>query len=204
MRILSFFFFILIVPAATSYSQVSFSSPPQSSFRDILYWPITSSEPSIFARISFTPNTSEPNVISYSPPSTAQHESQGLVRVGLHTSNGIDPKHWTGTITSWAAIARSDGQKPMLLRLYIDTSNEFYHIALTSSSESHAASTSTSPKIQLVPLKAGSRPHLNRPVVVGPDGTSPEEAVEKTFFQKYWWVFLIITFLAMSGSGEEQ
>ncbi|KAE8338943.1 hypothetical protein BDV24DRAFT_137230 [Aspergillus arachidicola] len=195
---------ISILSAVNSYAQATTPYPSQRISTDILYWPITSSEPSIFARVSYDPTSLESDVISYSPPNAVQPESPALVRIGLYTSNGIDPEQWTGTLTSWSAIAESDGQRPML-QLYLDSSNKVYHVALTLSLlESTVASNTTSPIMKIIPLEAGPRPHLNRPVVVSPDGTNPEDVAEKTFFQKYWWVFLIITFLAMSGSGEEQ
>ncbi|KNG85775.1 hypothetical protein ANOM_005386 [Aspergillus nomiae NRRL 13137] len=193
-----------VLSTISSYAQATTPDSSQRISTDIFYWPIISSEPSVFARISYDPNSLESNVISYSPPITAQTESSNLVRVGIYTSNGIDPKQWTGTLTSWSAIAGSDGQRP-LLQLYLDSSNKVYCVALTLSLlESTIASNTTSPIMKLIPLEAGPRPHLNRPVVVTPDGTNPEDIAEKTFFQKYWWVFLIITFLAMSGSGEEK
>ncbi|KAB8069273.1 hypothetical protein BDV29DRAFT_183053 [Aspergillus leporis] len=198
--------FTVIIPilsAIISYTQAAAVTSSQPTSTDILYWPITSSEPSILARVSYDPTSSESNVISYSRPRAAKEESYSLVRVGLYTSSGPDPKQWTGTLTTWAAITGSDGQKSVL-QLYLDSSNEVYHVTLKPSSESSIVSTSTSPSIELVHLGAGPRPHLNRPVVVGPGGSNTEEVIEKTFLQKYWWVFLIITFLAMSGSGEEQ
>ncbi|KAF7591748.1 hypothetical protein BBP40_001128 [Aspergillus hancockii] len=192
-----------ILSAMTSYSQATALSSSQPISTDILYWPITSSKPSILARVSYDPSSLESNVISFSPPNTVQDKSQSLVRVGLYTSSGPDPKQWTGTLTSWTAIVGGDGQEPVF-QLYLDSANQVYHVTLMPSSDPTIVSTSTSPNVELVPVEAGPRPRLNRPVVVGPDGTNPEEVIEKTFFQKYWWVFLIITFLAMSGSGEEQ
>ncbi|KAE8374316.1 hypothetical protein BDV26DRAFT_270276 [Aspergillus bertholletiae] len=194
---------ISILSTISSYAQATTPYPPQR-IADILYWPITSTEPSILARVSYDLNSLDSNVISYSPPNTVQTDSSNLVRVGLYTSNGIDPKQWTGTLTSWSAIRASDGKRPML-QLYLDSSNEVYHVALTLSPlESTTVSNSTSLVMKLKPLEAGPRPQLNRPIVVSPDGRTPEDVADKTFFQKYWWVFLIITFLAMSGSGEEQ
>ncbi|KAF5862810.1 hypothetical protein ETB97_011158 [Aspergillus alliaceus] len=180
----------IIIPILSAVTYTQATTPPASQpiSTDILYWPITSAEPSIFARISYDPSSLEVNVASYSPPTTVQNDSRSPVRIGLYTSNGIDPKQWTGTLTSWTVIAKSDGPKP-ILQLYLDSSNKIYHAALTSSTsssllESATASTSTSPNVKLVHVEAGPRPHLNRPVAVGPDGIKPEEIVEKTFFQK--------------------
>ncbi|KAE8159717.1 hypothetical protein BDV40DRAFT_272272 [Aspergillus tamarii] len=176
---------ILILSAINSYAQATTPYPSQRISTDILYWPITSSEPSLFARVSYDPTSLESNVISYSPPIAVHTESSDLVRVGLYSSNGVDPKQWTGTLTSWSAIAGSDGQG-LMLQLYLDSSKKVYHVTLTLSSlESTIAPNTTSPIMKLIPLEAGPRPHLNRPVVVSADGTNLEDVAEKTFFQKY-------------------
>ncbi|KAL8731902.1 MAG: hypothetical protein Q9181_004138 [Wetmoreana brouardii] len=36
------------------------------------------------------------------------------------------------------------------------------------------------------------------------DGEGEEEAEEKTFLQKYWWVILAVTIFAMAGGGPEK
>ncbi len=61
--------------------------------------------------------------------------------------------------------------------------------------------------IELIAPKAGPVPKLNtrKPPVVGADGkeVAAEEVAEKSFFQKYWWAFILISILAMAGSGEK-
>lgn len=62
--------------------------------------------------------------------------------------------------------------------------------------------------VELIPPTPGPLPKLNsrKQPVIGPDGKeTPAEGdvPEKTFFQKYWWVFLILTVVAMAGSGDK-
>jgi hypothetical protein len=63
-------------------------------------------------------------------------------------------------------------------------------------------------RVELIPPTPGPVPKLNsrRPPVVGADGKEAPaegEVPEKSFFQKYWWAFLILTVVAMMGSGDK-
>ena len=63
-------------------------------------------------------------------------------------------------------------------------------------------------QVELVPATPGPIPKLNsrKPPVIGADGKEAPaegEVSEKSFFQKYWWAFLIITVVAMLGSGDK-
>ncbi|EAW13320.1 uncharacterized protein ACLA_053660 [Aspergillus clavatus NRRL 1] len=205
----------LIIPLLSVFAPLSCATSSSSAHpgaADILYWPVTSSQPEILARISYDPASLKSDVVSYSPPTAvdteARHASEAdprdLARVGLFTSTPTNPKQWVGSLTSVSSLAASQHHKPTL-RIHIGPSNEIYHVSWEVSSSSGATSSSAAGlNVEVVSTEAGPRPHLNRPVVVGPDGKNLEEVVEKTFFQKYWWVFLVITFLAMSGSGEGQ
>jgi hypothetical protein len=62
-------------------------------------------------------------------------------------------------------------------------------------------------QVKVIGSLPGAVPKLasKKPPVVGPDGReqpAPEE-VEKSFFQKYWWVFAIAAVLAMAGGGDK-
>ena len=48
----------------------------------------------------------------------------------------------------------------------------------------------------------GPSPQLKKPVVLREDGQPPQEEIEKSFFQKYWWVFLIVAVFAMGSGGD--
>jgi hypothetical protein len=145
---------------------------------EILYWPVANPEPSVLAHVSYDPASLKSGLIDYSPPTDL---SQDLARIGFYIATSSNPKQWVGTLTSLSALRGDETQKPTL-RLHISPANEIYHVSLTSAS----ASTPWSDNFQLemVRDKAGPSPHLNRPIVVGPDGKNPEEEPEKTLFQK--------------------
>ncbi|KAL2807620.1 hypothetical protein BJX63DRAFT_425230 [Aspergillus granulosus] len=194
-------FLLSIFFALLSLSSIALASyAPQ---LEILYWPVSNPQPSVLAHVSYDPASLKSDLIDYTPPSTAE-VSEDLVRVGFYISTPTTPKQWVGTLTSFAALRGDVAQKPTL-RLHISSSNEVYSVSLASDSSSTSSSRpSDNLHLQVVTDELGPQPHLNRPIVVGPDGKSPEEVPEKTLFQKYWWVFLILTFLAMSGGGEQQ
>ncbi|OQE13875.1 hypothetical protein PENFLA_c042G03983 [Penicillium flavigenum] len=164
---------------------------------DILYWPLGSPQPSVLARVSYDPVSLKSDVVTYHPPKDDQTDN--LVRVGLYISTPTNKKQWVGSLVSLASLTASE--QPTF-RLQLGPANEVYTVSLSASSASAQGSTS-GPRIDLVSNESGTQPHLNRPVIVGPDGQNPEQPEEKSLLQKYWWVLLIVTFISMSGGGGE-
>ncbi|RAL13623.1 uncharacterized protein BO97DRAFT_342422 [Aspergillus homomorphus CBS 101889] len=183
----------------------SSSSSSQLPSADVLYWPVTASEPSLLAQISYNSTSLKSDLTSYSPPSAVDAQASELVRIGLFASTVSGSKHWVGIVTSRSSLLGTEDYRPTL-RLHVGLSHkdEVYHVTLIPSTSFAASSTLVRPQLELILNEAGPRPHLNQPVVVGPDGKNADQIIEKTFFQKYWWVFLIVAFLAMSGGGEAQ
>lgn len=155
----------------------SASSFPHSA--DILYWPVSSPQPSTLARISYDATSLKSEVESYLPPKDGVDD---LVRIGLYTSTSSGSKQWTGTLASLDFLSRTGSYQPTL-RLHLGPAGDIYHVSLSPASSSSNAST-PDPHVVLVPTEQGPRPQLNRPIVVGPDGKNQEEVPEKTFFQK--------------------
>ena len=174
----------LILPLLSLLTVLVVASTPAST-ADILYWPLTSAQPSLLARVSYDPTTLESDVLSYSSSlPVKKSSSEDVVRVGLYTSSPTDPKHWVGSLTSLSALAGGAGHVPTI-RLHLGAAGEVYHVSVkTSLLEEGAVSEGGDPVVEVVAATAGPRPHLNRPVVVSPDGKGSEEVVEKTFFQK--------------------
>lgn len=153
---------------------------------DILYWPVASPQPSLLARVSYNSTSLQSDVLSYSPPPAPSHgqsQSDDLVRVGLHTSTLVDPKHWIGILTSLDSLTATGDNKPAI-QLHLGPSNEVYHVSVVRSTSAKDPTTETTPDIELVLPETGPSPHVNRPVVDSPDGQAPQGLVEKTFFQK--------------------
>ncbi|KAL2005909.1 hypothetical protein VTN00DRAFT_10402 [Thermoascus crustaceus] len=193
-----------------SFTAASSSTTASTSTADIFYWPVSSEKPSLLARVSYDPTTLESSVLSYTPPEATQDGPDDLVRIGFFTSTPEKTQQWVGGLSSRSSLspeasAREHEKSIPALRLHLGPADELYHVALSSASSSSAKSTSDESQlgVEIVRPDVGPRPQLNRPIVVSPDG-GPEEIPEKTFFQKYWWVILIVTFLAMSGGAEPQ
>lgn len=164
----------------------SASSLPETA--DVLYWPISSTQPSILSRVSYDPSTLESSLSSYNPPTSGEggEEEKGLVRVGLFVSTPSNPKQWVGSLTSMADLMRKkdNGYKPTL-RLHLGPSGKVYYASWSLSSLPLKRETSmAAANVEIVPSEPGPSPVLNRPVVVKPDGGMPEDIPEKTFFQK--------------------
>jgi len=71
----------------------------------------------------------------------------------------------------------------------MDKAKEIYHIGFEASPKStYEASTQPSGgstlAVEVVTTKPGPRPHLNKPIVLSPDGKLPEKEQEKTLLQK--------------------
>ncbi|KAG5302015.1 hypothetical protein I7I48_02214 [Histoplasma ohiense] len=142
------------------------------------------------------------------------------------SSSSSQKEQWVGTISSLSLFANT----PQTLTLHLDQNNHVYHAAISSlaspsppssSPDSRATRTKTSSppspphrnsngagteagslKVELIRSNPSPGPHLNRAVVLSPDGTVPEPAIEKSFFQRYWWVLGIIGILAFTGSAD--
>ncbi|KAJ5964614.1 uncharacterized protein N7479_004490 [Penicillium vulpinum] len=184
-----------LLPTVLSAVSLLISVTNASLSTEILYWPLESPQPSVLAHVSYDPVSLKSDIVSYQPPKGDQ--SDRLVRVGLYTSTPTNKKQWVGSLVSLSSLTASE--QPTL-RLHLGPANEVYTVSLSASSTSTQVST-YNPRIDLISNESGTQPHLNRPVVVGPDGQNPEQPEEKTILQKYWWVLLIITFISMSGGG---
>ncbi|PGH28797.1 hypothetical protein GX50_08460 [[Emmonsia] crescens] len=155
-----------------------------------------------------------------------------LLRIGLYTtaaaanandnSNNNPEKQWVGTLSSLSLFANT----PQTLTLHLDQNNHVYHAAISCSASSSASPSpdssaqkkgtenntpssqqgkyegAASLKVEFVRSNPSPSPHLNRPVVLNPDGNAPEEVVEKSLLQRYWWVLGIIAILAFTGSAD--
>jgi len=61
--------------------------------------------------------------------------------------------------------------------------------------------------VEVVPMRIGSQPLLNSPVVLTPEGkvATPGEGENKSFLQKYWWAIALFFILqvVIGGGGKE-
>lgn len=138
---------------------------------DILYWPVGWSQPSLLARVSYDP-TSLKSDVSYHTPRGLNGD---LVRVGLYTSTPTNKKQWVGSLVSASSLIGNP-----TFRLHLDAAHEVYHVSLSTPSTSESTS---GPQLDIVSYEPGPQPHLNRPIVLGPEGEEPQ-VEEKSLFQR--------------------
>lgn len=154
---------------------------------EILYWPLGSTQPSILARVAYDPTSLKSNILAYNPPKpnpdhSASSADDDLVRLGIYTTTPHNPKQWSGSLVSLSSLTGAEYPPTLRLHLGPGPKSEVYHVSVAASEP--VSQKSSEPSVELVLSEAGAQPHLNRPVVVGPDGQNAEEVPEKSLFQK--------------------
>lgn len=141
-------------------------------------------QPSLLAKVAYDPDTLESKVLSYTPPTVENSDNDLRYRVGFYTTAADGSKQWVGSLVLQSALTTTSATQHNYLQLYLSGSqqHELYHVSL--SKKYNADESSESIGVELVYPSAGALPELNKPIVVSPDGTGPQEVVEKTFFQK--------------------
>ncbi|KAK5135204.1 hypothetical protein LTR08_005453 [Meristemomyces frigidus] len=165
---------------------------------DVFTWPLSASSSKTIAQITY--NSTFATINSYNAPSFSA--SDDIVRVGFYHSSGA----WSGIATSALNFAPGKDKK---LVLHVNGGGELYHIGFRASeglgTSSATSNTKDGMSVEVVKVKSGPTPHLNRPVVLSPDGSAPEKEPEKSFFQKYWWAIagvLLLQVVMSMGKGE--
>jgi len=159
----------------------------------IYAWPLTASKPQELAQITYGGSNaaSQASISRYNAPKSPSGAEpvQDLVRIGLY-----DPitKDWHGIVTSAQNFDLNYQQK---ISLHLDLDHNPWHVGFSSYPKP-----STTQKVlrkgqerEVVPQAVAEvilptpapTPHLNRPVVLSPDGkVETEEKDQKTFLQK--------------------
>lgn len=144
---------------------------------DIFAWPLSASKSQTLAKIRY--NSTAATVQSYHALDSTAHDD--ITRVGFYHPSGS----WSGVATSASNLATEKDKK---LQLHVDSNGELYHIGFRASELGTSSKTSNAKgglSVEVVKVRPGPMPHLNKPVVVNPDGTAPEKEPEKSFLQKY-------------------
>lgn len=149
------------------------------------------SAPAPLAEIRYnTAAASDAEVTSYEAPEIPDDAS--LVRIGV-----FDPsaKRWVSS-TSVASVGNfGKGYSPTLM-LSVDTKGEVFGAALRGVRIDAGQTRDFGPQAMVLVTGNGKQPELNKPVVLSPEGKQAEPE-EKTFFQKYVYLFLISMSLPM-------
>ncbi|KXT15122.1 hypothetical protein AC579_6460 [Pseudocercospora musae] len=164
---------------------------------DILAWPLSASTPTKLTTVSYT--STNATLKGYDFPKIPDHEE--IVRVGFYHKSG----KWSGIATSAKNFAIIN---PMRLILHVKDNGELYHVGFKANDPITRAEgkpdTSDWLNVEVVKIRPGPVPALNKPVVVTADGQVEGKEPEKTFLQKYWWaigLFLLLQ-VVMGGKGE--
>ncbi|EGX95231.1 hypothetical protein CCM_03503 [Cordyceps militaris CM01] len=156
------------------------------------------SKPSPLAEVAYdvvTPATAE--VLTYEAPDLPDGTS--TVRIGVYD---VTTKTWSSG-TTVASVANFDkGFAPNFL-VSVDAHGAVVSATLKGVQIDAGHTRDFGPQVVLLPETRGTQPALNKPVVLNPEGKR-EEPQEKTLLQKYWWVGMIVLFIAVSGGGAEK
>lgn len=144
-------------------------------------WPLDGT-PQQLAEVSVNTSTSTAAVKSYTPPASLSGVNVP-VRVGFYYPTA---SNWHGVITSSASFDSSSQPK---LVLHTDGADEVYHLGFEAESRPTGPSSTnwnagSTLLVEIKKTKLGPTPHLNKPIVLSPDGKLPEKEQEKTFLQK--------------------
>ncbi|KAK5661532.1 hypothetical protein OQA88_11436 [Cercophora sp. LCS_1] len=170
--------------------------------------PVTVPEtaPALLAEIAYDapedplaiPAAVQPEVASYEPPELP--EEARLVRIGVYNSKA---KHWESSTTVLSVDNFSKGYSPHFVLNLDANGKDILGVSCRGVRVDAGYTRDFGPQAALTVAGPGKQPDLNKPVVLSPEGKKvvPEE---KTFLQKYWWVFAIGMFLMMSGGGDQK
>ena len=164
---------------------VAFAAETQKTV-DVFAWPFSSAKPQQFAKVSYRYPSLNATVQLHSLPKTS--DNQELVRIGFYRSTDA----WSGIATSAQSFG-TDREKR--LRLIVDSDGDPYHIGFSGMPISSPADRQGYSNVgdgnpdqvlvEVVRQSPGPLPHLNKPVVLSPEGKVEDKEPEKSFFQKY-------------------
>lgn len=144
---------------------------------DIFAWPLSSEKPQTLAEVTYTATNA--SIASVKEPTIPS--SDDIVRVGFYHPSGS----WSGIAT---AASNFSPNKPKKLQLHVRPDGELYHVGFKVAepvSQGKGKSTQNGMSVEVVPVRLGPVPAMNKPVVVSEDGTVEQKEPEKTFLQKY-------------------
>lgn len=158
----------------------------------VFAWPMDASKPQeVGTFIYSTGTTPHSSLTGYKAPSIPAQEGQepALVRVGLQ-----DPmtKEWRGVVTSANSFDTKFQQK---ISLHVDLEHQPWHVGFTAYPKPgptkklrrRGEEPEVVPQVvtEVITPEPAPTPHLNRPVVLSPEGkTEGKEEEQKTFLQK--------------------
>ena len=141
-------------------------------------WPLAASAtPTPFLSLTYNASTLTSTVKSYTPPQLPDNQH---VRIGF--PRGSSDSQWSSVLASSSSFS-PDTKK--LLRVHVDGSGDVVNVGWHAHGTAKAdAAPEGNVRVEILPVPHGSRPVLNKPVVLRPDGKVEGKEEEKTFLQK--------------------
>ena len=167
---------ILLTLVVAFFTSLAFSAQQEQTV-DIFAWPLSASKSQQLAKISYT--STNATVKSYSAPKIPPGDD--VVRVGFHHPSGSS---WSGVATSASNFAPTLDMK---LQLHLNAAGQLYHVGFKASEQgghSKSGQKKDGLDVEVVRMRKGPAPHLNKPVVLNPDGKVDDKPEEKSFLQK--------------------
>jgi hypothetical protein len=161
---------LLLLPVAVASSVTLYVSSVQSS---------TSADTAVIpsaiplAQIEYDADQSVGTLASYTPP-TGSYSRDHLLRIGLTDSTDGS---WHGILTSAASFSDEYHKKFVI---HVDDKGEPYHVGFSTS----VKGSGDGPDVEIVKKNVGSKPVLNKPIVLNAEGKLDGKEPEKTFLQK--------------------
>lgn len=144
---------------------------------DIFAWPLSASKPTKLTTVTYT--STNATLKGYDLPRFPADEE--IVRVGFYHKSG----QWSGIATSASNFAP---KTPMKLQLHVREDGELYNVGFKTSEAVSQGEGQVNMvdwlNVEVVKIRPGPLPVLNKPIVVSPDGQVEGKEPEKTFLQK--------------------
>ncbi|KAE9372097.1 cyclin-domain-containing protein [Stipitochalara longipes BDJ] len=147
------------------------------------------------AEIKYNPSTLSAELTSFDFPELDPDSK--LLRVGVYDAA---TSSWKSSTSTTSAESFAKGYSPTLV-LSLDAQGGVVGVSLKSAKIDAGQTRDFGPKVKVTKTAKAPTPALNRAVVLSPEGKLAEPVVEKTMFQKYWWVALAGLLLVMSAGG---
>lgn len=163
---------------------VASATPDEAASVTVHAWPVASAKPTPLAVISYNSKSRTATVEKYLPPHIdfGSAGEQRLVRIGLYEQQ---TQAWSGVVTSARNLDPDRLDISKSLALHVDDSGRVWNVGFGAERLGPGASaTKDGLSVTVVVPAPGPTPHLNRPVVLNPDGRIEAPAQGKTFFQK--------------------
>ncbi|KAI9757297.1 MAG: hypothetical protein M4579_003508 [Chaenotheca gracillima] len=198
MRLLSPLLVLLSPAVISARSTTTDDAAPALSTSTLTLWPLNKPAPIPWLKVIYNPLTLttistttllDPTSIIPNPssPNEASDSSENLLRVGLAPSekHSAASTPWrSGVLATTEAFLKSD-EFEKIVTLHLDGKGpEAYGVGFRTWRPTAAGTGQGGVRVEVSQMKSGPSPHLNKPVVLSPDGKGPVVEEEKTFFQK--------------------